>query len=422
MSKTFCPRPWIHQQIQTSGGIKICCVSTEVPTNNAATANLKEVYNNETLKRVRKNILNGEWDPVCVNCKDEEAMGLETARVHEIKDWADRFTFEDAVATTHEDGSVDYGPRYWDLRFGNFCNIKCRMCGPYNSHSWYEEWSEYYGSDSFDTGEKVITLVRNAKGRFDTNYYDWPKQEHFWNQMTDNIDTAEYVFMAGGEPFLIERQEQFLKECIDRGRASSMTLAYNTNLTSLPDRLVELWKHFKLVRVGASIDAMGEVLYYQRYPSNWDAILKNLHKLDGICRENLNIVSAITATITTCNVFQFPEYIWWKVNDSGFTNINNFEDFPVIMYHMAHGPETSSIQIFPKHIKEQIRSKYNEYIAKFEGNTHAVNMLKNVLVFMDAEDKSEHIPEFIKFTKFLDNSRGQDLAKVVPELAELIQG
>lgn len=419
--QTFCPRPWIHQMIRPDGGIKMCCLTNETPEFNAGEGNLKESFNGDLVRRVRKKMLNGEWDEACYPCKNLEDLGIETARMHDAEEWHDRFNYDTAVATTKEDGSVDYGPRYWDLRFGNFCNIRCRMCDPSASHSWYEEWADYRKEDGFHDDGKFIKLVRNDKGRLVTNHYDWPSKQNFWDQMKGTINTAEYIFMAGGEPFLIEEQEQMLKECIEQNRADKITLAYNTNLTTLPDRLVELWKKFKLVRVGTSIDGMGAVLNYQRYPSDWNSILKNLYKLDEICRENPNILGAITATVTTSNVYQFPEYIWWKVNESGFTNINNFEEFPVVMHHVAYQPATANIQIFPKDIKDKIRNHYNIYIEKFKGNSSAISILNNILTFMDAKDMSEHMHEFIRYTTYLDNSRGQDWATVVPELAELMQ-
>jgi len=421
MSKTFCVRPWIHQQINSDGSIKVCCVSLEDNVEfNAASANLQQSFNSDTLKRIRTQMLNGEWPNECKVCRIEEEANLGTARTREIEQWKDRFTFDDAVATTNGDGSVNYGPRYLDLRFGNFCNLKCRICGPASSHSLYEEWAEYFGEEGFFDNHGYIKLVRNSKGRLTTTKYDWHLSELFWNQLEQSINNLEYIFMAGGEPLLIKRKEDFLKMCIDKGVANKIVLAYSTNLSSIPEKLLELWKNFKQVRISASIDGMGKVLEYQRYPIKWNSTLKNLQKLDKLSLIYPNIMSVINLTITVYNVFHLPEFMWWKINESKFKSINTLEQFPIIITHLLHNPNHLNIQVLPNHIKDNIKDCYTDWINKFEGNLHAIEILQTTLNFMYADDKSENLPEFVKFTKFLDQSRGQNLKDVVPQLSELI--
>lgn len=420
-SKTWCPVPWIHQQIRSNGEVRICCFSLETGSDfNVRKDSLDDAFNSDIIKRVRKNMLNGEWDPVCGKCKQEEEMGISTSRINETNEWKDRFTIHDAIEHTTEDGTTDLKSRYWDIRFGNFCNLKCRMCSPDQSHSWYEEWTAYNKEEGFQDSHKYVKLYRNENGRLVTDDYDWHMDEHFWTQLESGIENVEYIFMAGGEPLLIERQEQFLKLCIDKGFANRITLAYNTNLSNLPSKLVDLWKHFKQVRVGASIDGMGKVLEYQRYPIKWEPTLKNLKKLNQVSADYPNIVSAITATVTVYNIFQMPEFMWWKVHESGLDYINGSEilkdQFPVILMHMAHHPVVTNIQILPAHIKEQVRQHYAVWLEKFKDNKYAIGLLENVLNFMDAEDKSEHLEEFAKYNKFLDETRGQDLKEVVPQL------
>jgi MoaA/NifB/PqqE/SkfB family radical SAM enzyme len=429
MSKTFCVRPWIHQHISPNGSIRICCVAKEENIEfRAGHDDFKDSFNSETLKRMRKQMLDSKWPKECKQCEDEEAVGIDTARIHEIDQWKDSFTFNDAVNTTNIDGSVNYGPRYLDLRFGNFCNLKCRICGPANSHSLYEEWAEYFGEDGFQDWHGYVKFTRNDKGRLTTTEYDWHQSETFWNQLEQSIDNLEYIFMAGGEPFLIKRQEEFLRLCIDKGRADKIILAYNTNLSSIPEKLVELWKEFKQVRVGASIDGMGKVLEYQRYPLKWKTVLTNLQNLNDIGSKNSNMVGVITLTTTVYNVFQLPEFMWWKLYESDLYYINNMENFPlgetlifpVIITHVLNTPSQLNIQILPKHIKDKIQDHYNIWINKFQGNQYAIEILKTTIDFMYADDQSQYLDEFVKFTKFLDQSRGQDLKESIPELSELI--
>jgi hypothetical protein len=429
MSKSFCVRPWIHQHIATNGSIRICCVAQEENVEfRAGYDNLKDSFNSKTLKRIRNQMLIGEWPKECKRCEEEEAVGIDTARIHEMDQWKDKFTFNDAVTTTNNDGSVNYGPKYLDLRFGNFCNLKCRICHPSNSHSLYEEWAEYYNEEGFSDWHGYVKLSRNEKGRLVTNEYNWHQLENFWNQVEQNIDEIEYLLMAGGEPLLITRHEEFLQMCIDKNRAGNIVLEYITNLSTIPDRLLEMWKSFKQVKISSSIDGMGKVLEYQRYPLKWKTALKNLQKLDDLSSRYSNIISVISLTVTVYNVFHLPEFMWWKVHESGLKNINNMENlpfgenlqFPVIMTHVLNIPVILNIQVFPIHIKDRIKDHYNMWIKKFEGNTYAIDILEKTMNFMFAADKSENLEELIKFTKYLDQSRGENIKDIIPELSDLI--
>ena len=91
----------------------------------------------------------------------------------------------------------------------------------------------------------------------------------------------------------------------------------NSNITT-NDEIIELWKQFKKVKVGFSIDAVGDRNYYIRYPSDWATIEKNLHKLDNTSsRIQVNIAFALQIL----NIKHVPDFIKWKVS-SGFKKLN----------------------------------------------------------------------------------------------------
>lgn len=437
MSKTFCPIPWIHQATRNNGDIRLCCqanitgkqgmVRKEDGTPyNAGRDDVAVAFNADLLKEVRKDMLSGRWNPECARCKIEEESGLPTRRLNELDQWSDRFTFEDAVAATAEDGTVSLKPRYYDLRFGNFCNLKCRMCGPTDSHSWYEEHTEFHKEEGFFDTQGFVKLVRNDKGRWTSNDYNWHETEHFWEQLEANIENVEHVYMVGGEPLLIERHEIFLQKCIDLGCAKNILLEYNTNLTVLPERILNLWSHFKKVRVGASIDGYGAVQEYQRFPIKWSTTIKNLELLDKYAAAHDNVMPSIALTVTAYNAFHIPEFMWWKLFESGLTETNGVERRPIVSHHMAHGPLRVNVQMFPAHIKDKLKQHYGEWIEKFKASDlpdyvkqAADDILTSIVNFMYMEDHSVELAEFIRFTKFLDQKRGQDIRTVVPQLGEL---
>jgi hypothetical protein len=259
MTDTFCPLPWVYQAFRNNGDIRVCCQANQSPnkgiltredgtTFNAATATLDESRNSPLMNRLRKNMIAGEWSPECKRCRVEENSGLTSNRQHAIYDW--KMTVDDVKNYTSDDGTIDtkqFPVISYDMRFGNLCNLVCRMCSPTDSHSWYEQWYSYTGKDSFKDTHGVVQLIRNSVGRLTTSDYDWHNSENFWVQIEDNLDNIRHVYMAGGEPLLIERHYEFLQKCIDRDVAKNIVLEYNTNGTTLPKRATELWKKFKQV-------------------------------------------------------------------------------------------------------------------------------------------------------------------------------
>ena len=72
-------------------------------------------------------MLNGVWSEECARCKQEEEVGLNSRRPHEMQQWD--LDFKEAQRVTKEDGSINTEDVlvYYDLRFGNLCNPQCRM-------------------------------------------------------------------------------------------------------------------------------------------------------------------------------------------------------------------------------------------------------------------------------------------------------
>jgi len=437
MSKTFCPIPWIFQAVRNNGDIRICCQANVTENQgvvrhedgtpyNAGRDNMESARNATLMKDVRKNMLNGEWSSECGRCQQEEDAGLNSRRQYEIDNWD--FSLDNAVDITATDGTISNSKlQYYDLRFGNLCNLACRMCGPTDSHTWYEQWVGYHGGSTYKDTHGTVQLLRNEKGRLTTADYDWHGSESFWEQIEKNIPNIEHVYMAGGEPMMIERHYEFLQKCIDTGHSKKMTIEYNTNISNLPNRVLDMWTQFKQVRVGASIDGMGEVLEYQRWPIKWTQAYKNLQKLDEYAQKNSNIIAWLAFTVTVYNVWHVPEFMWWKLKESGFVKINSTLRRPIITHHVAHGPKRTNIKLLPADIKTELSEFYNEWLIRFKNEfsepiaKNAESILNSILKFANAGDISNTLPEFIKFTKYLDQEREQNILTVVPQYSKIFK-
>lgn len=434
MPDTFCPLPWVYQAFRNNGDIRVCCQANQSPnkgiltredgtTFNAATATLDESRNSPLMNRLRKNMISGEWSPECKRCRVEENSGLTSNRQHAIYDW--KMTVDDVKNYTSDGGTIDtkqFPVISYDMRFGNLCNLVCRMCSPTDSHSWYEQWYSYTGKDSFKDTHGVVQLIRNSVGRLTTSDYDWHNSENFWVQIEDNLNNIRHVYMAGGEPLLIERHYEFLQKCIDKDVAKNIVLEYNTNGTTLPKRATELWKKFKQVELGVSIDGFDKVIEYQRWPAKWSQLYPNLQKLNHLVETQTNIKCWLTVTVTAYNVLHIADFVEWKIFDSGLDRIRS--NRPIISHHMAHRPLSLNVRVLPPEIKLEIENRYKESMIKLNSSgiereliDRATDIYNGIVKYMNEEDLHEtQFSEFMKYTKFLDKERNQNIIDIIPSL------
>ena len=429
MKNTFCPIPWIFQAARANGDIRVCCQANTTKNKgvirkpngapyNVGRDNPVDSRNAELMKQMRINMLNGIWSEECGRCMREEQNGLVSRREFENEEWD--YTLEQAKQETSPDGSIDVQKtsiRYYDLRFGNFCNLKCRMCGPTDSNSWYGDWINLTGSNKFqETSGEVEIIEQN--GKLHADGYDWPNYEPFWDYLETNIPNIEHVYFAGGEPMLIDRHYDFLQKCIDQDQAKNMKIEYNTNMTTLPTRVTDMWKEFNHVIIGASVDGMEEMLEYQRYPAKWEKVKRNLQKVDELPE---NVQSWITYTVTAYNVNHMIDFMKWKLENSNYSRINSTKKKPIISPHIAHHPINLNIRVLPDDLKKEITEKFSDFV-KYTIEKHpdyvvrqAQRLADSICSYMNSESYyNEHWNSFIEYTSKLDKMRDQNLLDIEP--------
>jgi hypothetical protein len=445
---TFCPLPWNSINIRNNGDIRICCNANSYTANrgivrhdngtpyNASRDNLQDSRNSELSREVRATMLRGEWHPECERCRQEEKNGVLSRRQMEYNDWD--LTPELAEELTAADGSIkteDFPLEFFDIRYGNFCNLKCRMCGPTDSHTWFDDFVKLNDgkAEYKDTHEKIV-LTKNAKGRWETDQYDWFKGSNmYWTNFEDYTQNAKKLYIVGGEPLIIEEHVDSLERLIHNGSAANMQIEYNTNLTNVTPRMLELWKHFKEIRIGASIDACNEIFDYQRAPAKWEHVYENLKKIEA--NNEINFKCWFAFTITPLNVFHFPEFMRWKVEESGLTKFNPTHSWrPLASFHMCHSPKYYNIKVLPDDIKQEISRQYSEWRNWMINSNNIDNVKKHFVKHLDSVEKfmlSESyadgecwsgrtwLEEFVMITKRLDEIRGQNILDIVPEYKSL---
>ncbi len=446
---TFCVLPWIHLSTRPNGHLRVCCTANAssagktnkkkfggevgiLKNDDGKPANLNHTdllsgWNNNYMKSVRHQMLNNEVPPSCVKCFKEELAGHRSKRIWETEYWQSRVNLDELIADTKEDGSVPPKLYYVDLRLGTKCNLKCIMCSPHDSSMWVSDWKKLY--PEIESAPLKKLMVWDNHGKVDGATYNWHKDNpQFWSQLYDQIPHMKQLYFAGGESTIIEEHYELLQECIDRGYASQIVLRYNSNGIEMPDRLYDLWQHFKRVRFHFSIDSIGSMNDYIRHPSAWSSIEKQLRKLDNT---DDHIEVTIACAVQMLNMFYIPDFIKWKLKQ----NYKKINPWPLgagmINYHFVYHPAHLNVKVFPENFKKKIVKKYEEFYdwlkenfrddEEFLENTYGIKRLKGMVSFMNSEDWSNRMPEFYEYIVKMDKIRNTDFKSTFPEMIELLE-
>jgi len=396
MSNNFCVIPWIHAATKTNGDARVCCLMSNHENGgltgyNWATHSTQTIQNSDMHKRIRLEILNGEKPAECNTCWIKEAKGGSSRRLFSNRVFD--YTLEDAITDTNADGSTDTKPVYWDIRFGNLCNLKCVMCGPQSSSQWYKDWQKVYDTDQFTDSGKVIHF--DDKDALNKTY-NWWENESFWKTLEQNLPYVKHLYLVGGEPTIIEQHYEFLQMLVDKGYADNITLEYDTNLTNVHQRAIDLWKNFKHLYLRVSIDDFGEQNEYIRYPSKWSKIDENYLSLQ---REIPDIKLEISLT-------------WQVLNCFTFLKLYHFFNPDQVSVRILSSPDHFDCCWLPKSVKNKLIELYIEKRAP----QHLVRYLEDTI---DDYDEGLH-SDFLKFVTRLDRIRGTDWTKIFPDLHEAI--
>jgi MoaA/NifB/PqqE/SkfB family radical SAM enzyme len=443
-TSTFCVLPWIHFATRPNGDMRLCCnanssgagsdhtiglVKSEdgTPSNFSRTSPMS-AWNNTYMRNVRRTMAKGEIPSSCTKCFNEEAKGVVSKRLWEAATWRDRgVDFRNLLENTSDDGSVPEKLLYLDLRLGHTCNIKCVMCSPHDSSQWVNDWKKL-------TPQLENTEIKRQMDWDKSSFNNkWHETESFWNDLYQQIPNLKEVYFAGGEPLMIREHKKFIEEIIRQNCHTNIILRYNTNGLLIDQDLIDLWKYFKKVKVGVSIDATEERNQYIRFPSNWETIEKNLHLLDNTPD---NIRPSIATAVQIFNIKHLPNFVKWKVlQNFRKVNIDSVHGVQVggglINMHLLYIPTFLSIQILPKQDKQEIVELFNElkiwlyqhYTQDtdfWEINPYGWKRWLAILNYMNARDQSNLLAGFKEYINKLDQIRGVDAKSVFPELAHLL--
>ena len=404
-SDHFCMLPWVHLHAFPDGRAYPCCFSEYWhPLGDLRKNTMEEVWNQDPYKQMRKNMLEDKPCKECVKCYEQEKVGQFSMRYdanktygHNVKD----------IQKTHSDGShPEFKIRYWDIRFSNLCNMRCRTCGPMFSSNWFDDHVKMYNRKPDVLGRDMARIEYTAGD-----------EDAMLEQMEQHIPYLEQVYFAGGEPLIMKEHYYLLEKLIEYGR-TDIRILYNTNFSEMrykDKHVFDYWKHFTNVGVGASLDASSTRGELMRKGTKWKQTVENRRRMIEEVPHVDFYVSSTVGAMNSLHVLDFHRE--WA--DLGLINAKDWN------INILQGPEWYRIDILPEEFKNNVvipaYEKHLDWLVPQDPLKRATTGFKSLVTFMQSNDASNLIPRFNEEVAKLDGVRNENFYETFPELKVMQQ-
>jgi uncharacterized Fe-S cluster-containing radical SAM superfamily protein len=347
--------------------------------------------------QLRQDMIDGKLVPGCSECYRQEQYGGKSLRQVHTDVW--QFIPSVKAKLDNPTTEIEIGVEYFDLRFGNMCNLQCRSCTPSNSSQLAKEFRQL----------NIPVTVQD-----DIN--DWYQTDTFIDNIKSQLDNIKVLYITGGEPTIIEKNFEILEYLISEDRAKDIILQLNTNLTNIKPRFLNLLSKFKHVVLFVSIDGIGPVQEYLRYPSNWNQIDKNLRSLLVLKTDNMIIKpTPVIQNVNLSSIVNLFEYFEQFNRDAGKTVI---QIAPIVL----NNPKHSDIVYLPLEYKQTCWSAIQQWLESATYQTDELHTIMNQVKEKCSTplEYDQEIAEFLRQTAIFDGHRGTDLQQVNKKLWEIL--
>jgi len=396
LPEKICILPWISIETSPIGTTRPCCLAKDEITYldelgaeqkyNLNTHTLEEIYHSKYMQILRRDFLYGHKPATCKRCWDEEAAGRTSKRINSkirLKEYVNEINFY----------NLDPDQLWFiDLKLGNICNLKCRICGSWSSSKWAKEEIDY------------VPELANRKDHLAYKFLldgAWPRENpQFWENLKTLLPNIKYFEFTGGEPFLIEQHFELLRYAVETGDSKHIEIHYNTNGTVFPEQ-AELWANFKHVEIAFSIDNVGVRFEYERYGADWEEVQTNISKFTAM--RSSKISTQLCTTMNIQNVYYLPELCEWI----------STQTFDHVYFNMLHDPWHMCISRMTATAKELVIDRLTNH--EFDPK-HRAEVLRIVQFIKNGAGADGE--EFLQKMQITDQYRQQRFSETHPEIAK----
>jgi MoaA/NifB/PqqE/SkfB family radical SAM enzyme len=404
--------PFTGLATREDGAIQVCCRSH--PIGNIKDHTLEEIWNNDTMRRIRSEVLSGDRPPECAPCFNLEDQGVESLRQRHIKNTIpeSRITlYPRALDELHPEMTMPFKFPTMEIKLNNLCNLKCRMCHPMDSTSWndWKEVEEFYVKENnfmVKAIEDLNLMNKPYLDKFDDN-------PNWWTSFEKLLPYFQRVEFAGGEPLMDPQHYRILDMLAPYG--DNIEIKYATNLTMLgkSNRTIwQYWPKFKSVAVNVSIDGIGDSYEYVRGNASWAELVNNIKQVQTIPNVS-RIVGAVAVQVS--NVLILDKMIELFLNELGIVFYTNMVQYPNVLSIQVIPNELKSLAVVKlKAVRELVHTfKLVKEHPMLEALTY--KQIDGIINFILAKDNSYLWNDCIEYNRRLDVTREQSFFDTTPE-------
>ena len=375
LDKNFCVLPWTGFELEPNGVVKNCIISKET-IGNIHQNSIEDILQSKKNLEIKTQMLNKEFPNNCTGCYFQEKN-----RATSFESISSRLYYAKELGPSIDNNLLDkkdnFDLNHVDLRWTNHCNQACVYCSPEYSSKWATELGE--------------TIKSKKEARYKVKEY-----------VFDNVKQLRNVYLAGGEPMLMNDNKEFLALLLEQN--PNVHLRVNTNLSSTKTGVFQLLCKFKNVHWTISVESIKEEYEYIRYHGSWNDFLKNLKYIQTLNHKiSFNMLYFI---LNYKSIFDCIDYF----KSIGFHN-NSFIIGPL------YGPLFLNIKHLPQKILNDVinilKTKINE-----KPGFYLQNSLENVLKYLTEPNFYANIELVHNRIKKMDERRNLDSRKIFPKLYE----
>lgn len=397
----LCVVPWMHLAFEPSGKIVPCCLTSHHNyfAGDLNKNSIEEIWNSKNMRKLRLDMLAGVEPDICATCFDRERVTGESGRVFHNKEFKKVINIIPQI--TQPDGTcTEFKLRYWDFRFSNLCNFKCRSCGPRYSSAWVPDHKKL----GWDGAEQ--DKVWNIESVNDLTNYDFLK---------DQVQYVEKIYFAGGEPLLMPEHWQTLELLVEH-KKFDVKISYNTNASTLAyggKSVLDYWKLWEQdkIDVWPSIDEIGERAELLRSGTVWPKIEENLKLINSL--DNISVRPGIT--VGAWNVRRLPTIINYLVDLGIIKARHKHRNFFI---NLLEHPTYYHVHVLPEEYRKETIAELKQFIAEFnkKHRTTIDHMFTHILHELTLPWDKHAAMKFVWNVDQVDTVRDEDLYKIIPEM------
>ena len=205
---------------------------------------------------------------------------------------------------------------------------------------------------------------------------------------------------------------EIIAELLKQNR-TDVKLIYNTNFSQLKYKqlsILDMWKEFDSVSIGASLDGSGIRGEYIRKETVWKDIVDNREQMLRVCP---NVDFYISCTLSILNSYHMPDFHKEWIN----YGLIKAPDFNV---NILMNPPHYRIDNLPMPDKEAVIEKYKrhiDYLDPIDPLQRATNGFQSAINFIEQPSNTALFDEFLKLTEQMDTIRNESFNKTFPEFS-----